>query len=349
MPTPFEESNYKYVNKLGVYDPNRQQMSAAARKATSPLRSLAEKMAQGVQAARDTAVGRFNDAPPAPSRYAGAQGQGGLLNDIVKGGRIMGGQIMDAGREVGGILQKINRGPHGNPDGAISILDPNRRSGAQASTTPGVPISAQGPSRIADPAMAPGRVPNRPPSDQGEPAAPQPGAATAPATKPPQMAQGGPSKYLEMYKAGPDAQNKYIKDANLIHMIRGTNQTWARPETTGNEFGTQLEAAAGVTHQNAMGERLLEHESKLANIKAEAQRYQLDIRTDDMGRQIPVVLDRKTGQLSDDPKAAAAKTALEAMIAMKPAAQQKFYNGLDPEVKAIVDQLLDGDQTDQEA
>ena len=118
----------------------------------------------------------------------------------------------------------------------------------------------------------------RTPTDQGEQVGTQKAGttfngSTAPATG---------NRYAEMIAAGPEAQSKFIKDANLIHMIRGTNQTWGNPKIQGDlgvkEFKSALEAAAGIdaptalTQDAAAKERATELEKqKIANLKGRFQ------------------------------------------------------------------------------
>ena len=363
MPTPFEESNEKYKRSPWVNAPTGGSVpSAAVRRALAPIREMLGQPAPQVQTPGYNARGPQAQGPatagaPGPvqqevQRTAEGMktfGRGvvsdvnrmtgparGLINDLATGARIMGGQVVDAGREVGGILQRWNRGPHGPT--SVNILDPSRKPGAQAAPTTG-PMQ-RGPSRITDPELA-----SRTPSDQGEPVGtPVAGHTATGATKPPQVAQGGgggPSRYLQMYAAGPDAQNKFIKDANLIHMIRGTNQSWARPESTQQEFGTALEAAAGVSHKDAMLEKVLKNDLEKERLKSMTGRFQMEKVTNQMtGQEEVVVLDTSTGQIADDPGALAAQDAITHMQGLSPQEQQEYYKKLPDRQRKIIDELL---------
>lgn len=118
----------------------------------------------------------------------------------------------------------------------------------------------------------------RTPTDQGE----QVGTQKAGTTFNGSTAPSTGNRYAEMIAAGPEAQAKFIKDANLIHMIRGTDQTWGNPKIQGDlgvkEFKSALEAAAGVdaptalTQDEAAKDRATELEKqKIANQKGRFQ------------------------------------------------------------------------------
>lgn len=90
---------------------------------------------------------------------------------------------------------------------------------------------------------------------------PNAGAETRPGMamrEPPYRPGQTGSRYLDMYYSGtPKARGQAVSKQNLIHMIRGTNQTWGNPKISGTaggvqEFNTPLEAAYGMKKEDAM-------------------------------------------------------------------------------------------------
>ena len=241
-------------------------------------------------------------------------------------------------------------------------LYPPRNNAPQGTAQAATPPAKQKPNGMPMPVRDPGQPEQNPaqrtPSDQGEPVGiPKPGAAE------PTGASGTPekkgtSRYLDAYYAGPGAQSKDIKDADLIHMIRGTKQTWGNPTIQGNlgikEFNSALEAAHGIDHAEAMAKHGIDvkantelAKAQLDMAKAQAGReVKVVTATDGDFNEIPYAYDPNTGQWSsptgaNNPDIQAAQVAFNDMVNMSPEEQDAAFMKMPSKQRKIILQLIE--------
>jgi len=238
--TPMQRLNYHYTNRMGSYAPRPSPTPdigpGAVRRGAGDIwtrvRTELSNIKQGF-----TTMGRgFAEAGRDVGRTTGITqfGQGAI----------------EAGRDVGQALQRLNLGPQGPT--RFTLNDPNARP-----DRPGPGTAAASPAPNAPTVETVERGAPRSTYDRGEGAptgATRTQAAAATGTAPPPVGTNVPARnrYLQMYYAGADAQDKFLSGLPTgrapIEAIRGTKRSYWSP-TTEKEYGTKLEAAFGVEHK----------------------------------------------------------------------------------------------------
>jgi hypothetical protein len=183
----------------------------------------------------------------------------------------------------------------------------------------------------------PGTVMNRQPQQQ-----------TAPATQPVQAPQPGitGNRYLDIYNAGPAAQNKAVQDANLIHMIRGTTQTWGNPNITAGgevlEFNSPLEAAAGVKHDDVVKKYALDS-ARDVELAKNRKPYEMVESMDAEGNTKQQAFNPNTGQVIDNEEKQDAAVAQSFQAGtMSDEEFQEYYRGANAKTKKMLRELIAG-------